>query len=265
MPGITVTVGGTFSDTNRVSSRRQFIFNPGDNFEPVVGVLRPDLLLAPGIVDYYNITVFEGDEEAPVVRAKLRNWAGYGKVNAEVTDQLSIDVGVRYEDAVQTVDPVQVFNTPGTTVGTRLAKTYWLPAATITWQFQPSMQLRLNASKTIARPQFRELINQPFFDPDSNRTYRGNPLLVDSQLYNAEARFEWYFAPEQRLSISAFYKKIDNPIEAFVANEGNEFVTSYANAPEATLYGAEVELQKHFDLTSWSATKPASSPAAAPW
>jgi outer membrane receptor protein involved in Fe transport len=251
-PAITATVGGAFADTNRTSSRRQFIYEPGGNFDPAVGVLRPDLLLAPGIVDFYNITVFEGDEEAPAVRGRLRNWAGYAKVNASPTEQLSIDLGVRYENAVQRTDPIQVFNTPGTTVGTRLAKEYWLPAATITWQFDPAMQVRLNASKTIARPQFRELINQPFFDPDSNRTYRGNPLLVDSQLYNAEARFEWYFAPEQRLSVSGFYKRIDNPIEAFVSNEGNEFIISYANAPKATLYGAEVEAQKYFDLSGWS-------------
>jgi outer membrane receptor protein involved in Fe transport len=106
--------------------------------------------------------------------------------------------------------------------------------------------VRLSASKTIARPQFRELINQPYFDPDSNRQYRGNPLLVDSQLYNAEARFEWYFAPEQRLSVSGFYKKIDKPIEAFIT--GGDLVTSFANAPSATLYGAEFEFQKNFNL-----------------
>lgn len=251
-PTITATVGGTFSDTNRTSSRRQFIFEPGEDFIEGVGVLRPDLLLAPGIVEGLGITVFEGDEESPAFLAKLRNWAGYAKANAQITDELSLDLGVRYEHAVQTVDPIQVYTRPGTTVGTRLARDYWLPAATITYQFRPDMQVRLNASKTIARPQFRELINQPFFDPDANRTYRGNPLLIDSQLYNAEARFEWYFARDQRLSVSGFYKRIDNPIEAFVANEGNEFVTSYANAPKADLYGAEIELQKHFDLSDWS-------------
>jgi outer membrane receptor protein involved in Fe transport len=70
---------------------------------------------------------------------------------------------------------------------------------------------------------------------------------VDSQLYNAELRGEYYFAPEQRLSVSAFFKRIDNPIEAFVT--GGELVTSFANAPKANLYGVEVELQKYFDLS----------------
>ena len=43
-----------------------------------------------------------------------------------------------------------------------------------------------------------------------------NPLLVDSKLTNAEARVEWYFASEQRLSLAGFYKKIDKPIETFI-------------------------------------------------
>ena len=129
---------------------------------------------------------------------------------------------------------------------TSLQNSYWLPAATLTWDLGNSMQVRVNGSKTIARPQFRELISQPYFDPDNNRAYRGNPLLQDSQLYNAEGRFEWYFAPEQRLSAAGFYKKIDSPIEAFVS--GGNLLTSYANAPEATLYGAELEAVKYWPL-----------------
>jgi outer membrane receptor protein involved in Fe transport len=111
------------------------------------------------------------------------------------------------------------------------------------------MQIRLNASKTIARPQFRELLYQFYFDPDSNRQYFGNPLLVDSQLTNAEARYEWYFDRDQRISVAGFYKRIKNPIETFVS--GGEFTTSFANAPEADLYGGEFELQKYFDLSDW--------------
>jgi hypothetical protein len=110
------------------------------------------------------------------------------------------------------------------------------------------MQVRLNASQTIARPQFRELMFQSYYDPESNRRYRGNPLLIDSEFVNAEARFEWYFAPEERVSAAAFYKQIDRPIEAFTGFDDNNPVTSFANAPEATLYGAELELQKYIPL-----------------
>ncbi len=134
---------------------------------------------------------------------------------------------------------------------TTLENDYVLPAATLTYRFREGMQARFNASKTIARPQFRELMFQTYFDPESNRAYRGNPFLVDSEFFNAEARYEWYFAPEQRVSVAGFYKKIDSPIEAFTGFNDNTPVTSYANAPEATLYGAELEAQKYFPLDAW--------------
>jgi len=257
--GISVTAGGAWTYTRRKSSRRDFQFLANGNFPRGISLLRPDLLLSPTVINgilpsqsaanAYNISLIETDEGNPAFDAKLRTYAGYIKANATIVDGLSIDIGVRYEKGTQTVVPIQVFTIPGASAElTSLRRDYWLPAATLTYQLAPDMQVRLNASKTIARPQFRELINQPFFDPDTNRPYRGNPLLVDSQLYNAEARYEWFFAREQRVSASVFYKKIDRPIEAFLT--GGDLVTSYANAPEASLYGAEIDLQKYFSLSA---------------
>lgn len=250
-PALSLTVGGAYTYTRRTSSRRDFRFLAPNSFPSGVGMFRPDLLLQPNLVDYFGIELIETDEGNPAFDARLTNWAGYGKANLQVTDDISLDFGVRYEHAKQLVDPIQVFTVPGaSTAGTNLVNGYWLPAATLTWQVRDDMQVRLAGSKTIARPQFRELINQPYFDPDTNRPYRGNPLLIDSQLYNAEARFEWYFSPEQRLSLAGFYKRLDNPIESFLS--GGDLTTSFANAPRATLYGAELELQKFIDLSSLS-------------
>jgi TonB-dependent receptor len=216
-----------------------------------VSLLRPDLLLSPGIIDFYNIALIETTETDPAFTAGLRVHGGYGKVNFEPIDGLSIDAGVRYETAKQSVTPQQVFTVPSNSLaGTQLDNAYWLPAGTITWEVMPQMQVRLHASKTIARPQFRELIFQLYFDPESDRLFRGNPLLQDSKLFNAEARWEWYYASEQRVSVAGFYKKIDNPIEAFTGFSDNAPQTSFANAPRATLYGAEFEVQKYFDLNS---------------
>jgi TonB-dependent receptor len=256
-PALSVTVGGAYSDTRRTSSRRQFQFlapaicegvpqNPASCLPSGVTLLRPDYLLSPSVINTFGIGLIESDEGNPAFLAKLENAAGYAKGNWQIAEGVTLDAGVRYEWARQTVDPVQVFTVPGaSTAGTALTKGYWLPAATLTWEVRPQMQVRISGSKTIARPQFRELINQPYYDPESNREYRGNPLLVDSQLYNGEARFEWYFAPQQRFSVAGFYKRIDKPIEAFL---NSNFTTSYANAPRAELYGIEAEVQKNFSL-----------------
>jgi outer membrane receptor protein involved in Fe transport len=247
--GVSATVGGALSDTSRTSSRRGFLFDAPSTFEPGVGLFRPDLLLQPSVINQWNIALIEQDESTPAFLAELENYAAYAKVNVEFAPGINLDAGVRFENATQTVAPIQVFtDQTGSNASTLLKNDYWLPAATLTWEVAPDVQVRVSGSKTIARPQFRELIYQPYFDPESNRQYLGNPLLIDSELLNGEARVEYYFAPEQKFSGALFYKKIDNPIESFVTSFSGYLTTSYANAPEAQLMGIELEGTKYFDL-----------------
>jgi len=250
IPTVTATLGYAYSDTSRRTERRDFQFSAPSTFPQGVAMFRPDFLLGTAVIKNYGINLIDTNEANPVFQADLRNHAGYGQIQAELSDALSLNIGVRYETAKQSVTPVQVFTVPTASLaGTQLDRDYWLPAATLTWKFAPDMQLRFNASKTIARPQFRELIYQLFFDPDSNRQFRGNPLLTDSQLYNAEARYEWYFDRDQRIAVAGFFKRIDNPIETFSSFSDNTVITSFANAPKADLYGVEVETQKYFGLS----------------
>jgi TonB-dependent receptor len=260
-PEIAVSGGYAYQLTRRTTARREFQLD-ADNSTPIgVLLLRPDILFSPGIINAqvdgrvnpYGIDAREV-EPNPVWDARFKSHAGYGKVNWQITPEILIDAGVRYERAFQRTQRVPVFTADQSQFRTALKNDYWLPAGTITWEFQPSMQIRLNASKTIARPQFRELVLQPYFDPETNRTYSGNPYLTDSKLTNAEARYEWYFDRDQRLSVSGFYKKIDRPIEAYLVldSSGNSASTFFANAPKADLYGAEFEVQKYFDMSEWS-------------
>ncbi|MGB5078207.1 MAG: TonB-dependent receptor [Sphingorhabdus sp.] len=248
-PDITATFGYAYSETTRRVERRDFQFSAPNTMPTAVSLFRPDFLLQPDVIDFYDISLIDTNEANPVFDARLLNNAGYVQVQANMSSQLSLNIGVRYEAAKQTVEPVQVFSTPTASLAsTQLNKAYWLPAATLTWDLTDQMKVRLSGSKTIARPQFRELIFQNFYDPDSNRLFRGNPLLTDSQLYNAEARYEWYFDRDQRVTAAGFFKRIDNPIEAFSSFDDNSVVTSFANAPTADLYGVEIETQKYFDL-----------------
>ena len=248
-PNFNATLGYDVSDTERESERREFQIVAPSSFPSAVGMLRPDYLLGPAVPEQFGIRLIESTESDPAFAAGLRTNAGYLQMQAYLTDTVDLSAGARYESAEQDVRPLQVFDTlTNSGASTLLENDYLLPGATLTWRFGNGMQARFNASKTIARPQFRELMFQSYFDPEANRRYRGNPLLIDSEFVNAEGRFEWYFATEERLSAAAFYKKIDRPIEAFTGFDDNTPVTSFANAPEATLYGAEFELQKYFPL-----------------
>ncbi|MEQ8311531.1 MAG: TonB-dependent receptor [Sphingopyxis sp.] len=253
-PRISATVGYAYSDTHRISERRTFQFR-ASNLPISVQQLRPDYLLSDATIQLYDISLLEtsAQDGTAAFDAKLRTHAGYVQLQAELAAGINVNAGVRYEDARQTVVPVDLFNTGSSAIAeTNLDNDYWLPAITLTWEVAPDMQLRVNGSKTIARPQFRELVAQVYQDPDSNRLFRGNPSLTDSELWNAEARYEWYFDKDQRLTVAGFYKSIDNPIETYTSISDSSVNSSYANAPKATLYGAEFEVQKYVPLDTMS-------------
>src|SRR3546814_12460092 len=94
-------------------------------------------------------------------------------------------------------DLVDVYST-GVTPSQQIREEYWLPAATLTVEAAKDVQLRLRASKTIARPQFRELIAQPYVEIESNRFYRGNPSLHEYEMWNADVRGEWYMGRDRK-------------------------------------------------------------------
>ncbi len=254
-----VTVGYAYSDTDRYSERREFLFNASTDFPDAVGLLRPDLLLGDAVIDAFNIGLIESTEADPAFQAELLIRGAYGKISAEPATGVILDIGVRYEDAEQSVNPVEVFATPlNSTSGTSLSNSYWLPGATVTVEPMDSLQLRASASRTIARPQFRELIFQTYYDPETNRQFNGNPLLTDSELTNLELRGEYYLGGNDRASVAGFYKDIKNPIEAFSTFSDNSQLTSFANAPSATLWGVEGDLQytaELYDLGGFFETK----------
>ena len=264
---LSATVGYAYTDTRRDSERRELSLRATTGFPAVFGAFRPDALLGAQLIDLgfnpaqqaaagigpYTYTIFETTETDPAFRADLDVHGAYGLVRITPVDLgLTVDLGMRWEKALQSVVPVQIFDTASNSgASTSLANDYFLPGATLTWEATDDLQLRASASRTVARPQFRELIFQTYFDPETNRQFNGNPLLVDSELTNYEARAEYYIDRGNRISVAGFYKDIENPIEVFSTFSQNEQVSGFANAPSATLYGAEVELELSKDLADW--------------
>ena len=246
---IRITGGYAYNDSKRTSSRFDYRFNTNAALPFQVTQQRPDFLLSDFNVYSFGVILNTTSTTAPVYNAGLTVHAGYGQIELEPSDGVQVVGGVRYETAKQFVNPVDVFGVnSGQTASTRLDNNYLLPAGTLTWNFAEDMQGRLAASKTIARPQFRELAPQTYFDTDTDRTSFGNQFLIDSTLFNLEARYEYYFGKDERLTVGGFYKDITHPIETVAFNVGGTFNTTFANAPKARLYGAELEVQKYFAL-----------------
>ncbi|SEI74282.1 TonB-dependent receptor [Sphingomonas sp. OV641] len=261
LPGdrpFTLSAGYYYSQNERSSLRLPFTYQTatGGAIPFPCNLFRPDYLLSPDVLNGCPVATTgtpadnsvqlrfdSGLNGSYAYDASLKIHAGYVQAEAEAIDGIRAIIGVRYETAKQEVTPIGALST-------RLDNDYFLPAATLTWNFASDMQLRLAAAKTIARPQFRELAPQAFRDFESDRLFFGNPNLRDSKLYNLEARYEWFFDRDQRLTAAGFYKRIDNPIEqvGFYPTPDARLQTGFTYLPRATLWGGEVEVQKYIPL-----------------
>lgn len=243
------SVGAASSDNTRTSQQRDLRFVAPNGLSTDQVKSRVDYLFSDyNIGPYLQIEEVTGSNGAAAYEADLRVHAAYAQLQAELIPTVNFTAGVRYEDGRQSVTPRDLFG--GTTgfLPSTIEEAYALPAATVTWNFAEDMQLRAGASKTIGRPQFRELAPQQYTDVESDRTFIGNPYLLDTEITNYDLRYEWYFARQQYLTLGVFYKLLEKPIESSVVDQGASISQTFLNAPEAVVQGAEIELKKYFEF-----------------
>ncbi len=115
---------------------------------------------------------------------------------------------------------------------------------------QQSYQVRFGYGSTVVRPDLRELSPVQFQDPLTGYRTLGNPFLESSYLDNFDARIEFYMDNGDNYSVGAFYKDIDNPIEALLTESDGRFTLQFDNADTAYVYGIEAEwlTELHSDL-----------------
>lgn len=101
--------------------------------------------------------------------------------------------------------------------------------------------LRLSYSKTVNRPQFREIAPFNYFTFEDQTLTKGNPKLKQASIANYDLRFETFPGIGEIISLSIFLKEFRNPIEkVFVVSTGNKDRT-FSNANFARNTGLELE------------------------
>lgn len=240
--------GYDHSNTERSYDALTFVFGGGSGLPDDVARARVDYLFSPDNIDPARFEIFELTGPDDSYLGELTVNAGYMAADMEILPLLRAAVGVRYEQGDQSVVTFNRYGAASTPAAAPLENEYWLPAATLTWNFAENLQFRFGYSQTIARPQFRELALSPYTDPDTDRNYRGNPYLIDTELTNYDARLEYYFGQNQYVAGSVFYKEIENPIEEVVTEPSTfNFLVRFINAPRAIVQGAELEFRTTFD------------------
>jgi outer membrane receptor protein involved in Fe transport len=172
--------------------------------------------------------------------------AYYGMVDVPIRllgQSLRLVGGARVEESDQTVtgdtaDPTNPFSEA------EIQTADVLPSANLTYRMGENVNLRLAASRSVNRPEFREMANLKYFDFDEFQNVIGNPDLTRAIIRNYDIRFEMFPQLGEVLAVSYFYKDLQDAIEIKLIPEPTRWVRTWFNSPEGKNYGWEVELRK---------------------
>ncbi|MCA4898820.1 MAG: carboxypeptidase-like regulatory domain-containing protein [Bacteroidota bacterium] len=144
--------------------------------------------------------------------------------------------GVRIENNVQKLKAFGV-NVENTVLAP-------LPFLNVAFNLSERELIRAAYSRTLNRPEFRELAPFLFYQFEVDANIVGTPTLKTAFINNLDLRYEMYPNPGEMFSIGAFYKSFKDPIEIYnqIVGESPQFF--YANSPEAYSVGAEIEFRK---------------------
>ena len=119
-----------------------------------------------------------------------------------------------------------------------------LPSLNVAYNSSDRSLIRAAYSRTVNRPEFRELAPFLYYQFEYEAAIFGSPNLKTAFIDNIDLRYEIFPNPGELLSIGVFYKSIQNPIEQYlqITTESPQFF--YGNAVKATDIGVELEFRK---------------------
>ncbi|WP_297338255.1 TonB-dependent receptor [Algoriphagus sp.] len=191
-------------------------------------------------------------------QSDLTNVAGYVSAELNPIDRLKAIAGVRVEKYTQ----YYTGTNQGATIVFDNEKVLddldFFPTLNLVYGLKDNQNLRLSATRTIARPSFKELSYAEILDPITGRTFIGGLFpettnggteilwdgnLTATRINNFDLRWESFQERAQMVSVSAFYKSFDKPIEIvqFLSDPGS---FQPRNVGRGTVMGVELELRK---------------------
>lgn len=183
-----------------------------------------------------GLTLFEGTKGSDYYDAEANLNAGYIMID-NIFNKWRIIWGARLEDYTQKLNSK---SDVGDIITVDDKQLDILPSVNLIYSLTKKQNLRLSGSKTLNRPEFRELAPFIFFDNATRFSTAGTPTLKITEIYNADLRYEFFPGKGQLVSVSAFYKDFTNPIEIqALANNSNQ----YQNADAGTNYGVEIDFR----------------------
>lgn len=125
-----------------------------------------------------------------------------------------------------------------------------LPSLNLIYKFNDLTNIRFSYSRTINRPQFREVAPFNYYDFQDQTNIGGNIELKEARISNVDLRIETFPGIDELISFSLFYKEIKDPIEKVILASSSNNVRTFINGPLAKNWGFEAEARTSLGFIS---------------
>ena len=167
-------------------------------------------------------------------------YAAYLMTIYNLTPKLKAVAGGRLE----TTNLKVVSRDPGT-APSNIDQTDFLYSLNLIYSLNDKSNLRAAASRTLARPNMRELAPFEQFDTKNGFFNIGNPNLQRTLIQNYDVRYEIYPSSGELIAFSGFMKQFNDPIIRAFNPRATIPELTYINVDQATVMGVELELRKN--------------------
>jgi outer membrane receptor protein involved in Fe transport len=181
--------------------------------------------------------------------AEMNIFAGYGMVDLALGPTWRFTGGVRIEGARQEVTTVDNLVPNAQSVTASLENTDPAPVINAIYSLTPTQNLRVSYSRTVSRPDFRELSPFDFNNVLGGFVTQGNANLKRATINNYDLRWEKFSLGNQLIAASFFAKTFTDPIEQTIL-PSNDLRQTFVNAQGARNMGFELEFRRSLQTLS---------------
>lgn len=251
-------VGGAVNTRERIFGARRFSFRTARGADDGVFTCGPefDSARCPGdlfVREHLGGSPLELLEDtnlkSDAYSAETGIYAGYLMGDSQLTERWRLIGGARLESTRIFLAPYDQFARREID-GDRaeLESVDVLPSLSVVYALSESLELRGAVSRTLARPQLRELASFTFQDYYGGALVAGDPNLRITKVVNADLRADYFPSPQEVVSISAFAKDFTDPLEPVLEPSSSLNFLRYRNARGAFLIGVEIEARKSLEF-----------------
>jgi len=240
--------GGLFENKTRTFGATRYRYRQGTRGAQNKGYAE-DILVEENIGSWYekskwsliNNTFIEDSYDV-----NDHNTSGYFMLDFKPLSRLRMVSGARYEDGDMLMKTGS--RETGSDTLVNLGTADWLPMTSLVYSINERTNARFVVSRTLGRPEYREIAPFTFQNFGLSTPTTGNPNLRTTYIWNYDLRLEFFPRVGEVLAISGFAKSFTDPIEVFVATSSTRSLWQFVNAKSASNIGMELEVRKSLDM-----------------